>query len=179
MSRSSALAEVVARVRATGADVVLIGAVALAGHGVARSTGDIDLLCADARGLEEAAWRRPGALRVDLRRGDVDDPLDAVLRARIGRGRPVDVVFLTRRWAVDLVARARSRPKVLLQGVALAVPDAADLLLLKLYAGGPRDLDDARALLAVAPPDTASALTSRLGSGPESARRAWAALPPP
>lgn len=179
MRRASALAQVVGRIRAQGADVVLIGAAAMAGHGAARSTGDVDLLCVDRRVLRSSAWPPSEELSADVRFGDVDDPLDGVVRARVGRGRPVDVIFLFRPWAEGILARAAARPRVSLQGVPLAVPDVADLILLKLYAGGPRDLADIRALLAAADATAVEEVEGRLADLPQGARDAWLLLRPP
>ena len=59
----------------------LIGAAALAARGVARSTYDIDLLTTDRRVLEDGTWLElRSAASIDIRRGDLDDPLGGVTR---------------------------------------------------------------------------------------------------
>jgi len=50
------LNRVVAAMEAHGLPHALIGAAALAAHGIARSTYDIDLLTADPRVLDAATW---------------------------------------------------------------------------------------------------------------------------
>lgn len=121
----------------------LIGASALAARGVARSTYDIDLLTADGRVLEPGLWQSLSSdgVRVDIRRGDADDPLGGVVRVETAGERPVDVIFGKLAWQQRAVERAEpvaGGPSVVL---------ARDLVLLKLYAGGPQDLWDIQELL--------------------------------
>jgi len=121
----------------------LIGAAALAARGVARSTYDIDLITADPRALEPRMWEpvRSTGATVDIRRGDSDDPLGGVVRFEAGTDRPVDLILGKHAWHVRAVARAESLPG----GPPVVL--ARDLVLLKLYAGGPQDLWDVRELL--------------------------------
>lgn len=121
----------------------LIGAAALAARGVARSTYDIDLLTCDPRVLDEDRWRPLSAHgpRVDIRRGDAEDPLGGVVRIEFGHERPVDVILGKTAWqhrAIERAERVTGGPPVVL---------ARDLALLKLYAGGSQDLWDVRELL--------------------------------
>jgi hypothetical protein len=121
----------------------LIGAAALAARGVARSTYDVDLLTTDVRVLEAGFWaplRAEGA-DVDIRRGDLDDPLRGVVRVTAASERPIDVVLGKGRWQARAVERAERPPD------GPPVVAARDLVLLKLYAGGTQDLWDVRALL--------------------------------
>ena len=113
----------------------LIGAAALAARGVARSTYDIDLLTTDVRVLTAALWDDLLAygIRVDIERGDVDDPLGGVVRMTAADQRPVDVIVGKPRWQTRAIARAE-RPSV-----GPPVIAASDLILLKLYAGGTQD----------------------------------------
>lgn len=121
----------------------LIGASALAARGVARSTFDIDLMTTDTRVLRPDLWHALSAdgIHVDIRRGDADDPLGGVVRIDTADERPVDVILGKQAWQQRAVARAEQvagGPPVVL---------ARDLVLLKLYAGGPQDLWDVRELL--------------------------------
>jgi hypothetical protein len=120
----------------------LIGAAALAARGVARSTYDIDLLATDRRVLDDGTWTelRPAAT-IEIRRGDLDDPLGGVTRSAFAAERPVDVVVGKHAWqgrAIERAERLPAGPPVVL---------ARDLILLKLYAGGAQDLWDIRELL--------------------------------
>lgn len=121
----------------------LIGASALAARGVARSTYDIDLLTTNGRVMEPDLWQSlsSAGLRIDIRRGDADDPLGGVVRVETAGERPVDVILGKLAWQQRAVERAElvaGGPPVVL---------ARDLVLLKLYAGGPQDLWDVRELL--------------------------------
>ena len=121
----------------------LIGAAALAAHGVARSTYDIDLLTTDARVLGRGLWaalEREGAT-VDIRRGDAEDPLGGVIRVETTGDRPVDIILGKDGWQTRAVERADHGP----EGAPVVRP--RDLVLLKLYAGGTQDLWDVRELL--------------------------------
>jgi len=125
----------------------LIGAAALAVHGVARSTFDLDLLTTDVRVLEADFWRGLGDARVSVkvRPGDADDPLAGVVRIEAAGERALDVVVGRGGWQDAVVDR--SEP-VDLEDVVLPVVRASDLILLKLYAGGSQDAWDIEQLLA-------------------------------
>ena len=121
----------------------LIGASALAARGVARSTYDIDLLTTVGQVLDPGLWQSlsSSGLRIDIRRGDADDPLGGVVRVETTHERPVDVILGKLAWqqlAVDRAELVAGGPPVVL---------ARDLVLLKLYAGGPQDLWDIQELL--------------------------------
>ena len=121
----------------------VIGAAALAAHGVARSTYDIDLLTTDARVLVASLWGplQAEGVTVEIRRGDADDPLGGVVRLAAPGQRPVDLVIGKHRWQAVAVDRAESHSG------SPAVVSARDLVLLKLYAAGRQDLWDVRELL--------------------------------
>ncbi len=121
----------------------VIGAAALAAHGVARSTYDIDLLTTDSRVLTTDLWEplRADDVAVDIRRGDADDPLGGVVRLDAPGERPVDIVLGKHGWQARAVQRAA------LPAGGPAVVTARDLVLLKLYAGGAQDVWDVRELL--------------------------------
>jgi hypothetical protein len=151
----------------------LIGAAALAIHGVARSTYDIDLLTTDVRVLDAGFWSplQTGGARVDVRRGDADDPLAGVVRVSATALRPVDVIVGRWAWQARAVERARAQP-----GGVPAV-EAADLVLLKLYAGGTQDLWDVQALLALpGAAELVDAVDARLAELPADMRTRWGQL---
>lgn len=133
--------------RASGIPHALVGAAAMAGLGIVRASDDLDLLVADAAVLDGAFWAElaRGGLAADVRRGDEADPLAGVVRVSRPGGTPVDVVVAKRVWQREVVARARP----LSLGIGeVPVVRAADLVLLKLYAGGPQDAADVRLILA-------------------------------
>ena len=148
----------------------LIGAAALAARGIARSTYDIDLLTTDLRVLDPRVWTTLPTDAVDIRRGDVDDPLAGVIRIAIGSDRPVDVVVGKHPWQERAVARAEA-----IAGVTRVVL-ARDLGLLKLYAGGTQDLWDVRELLALGDTALREEVTADLAALPKPLQQRWAAV---
>ena len=157
----------------------LIGGVALAVHGITRYTEDADLLSADGRVLSETFWeplRRRGD-HVEVRRGDFDDPLRGVVRLSAAGEKPVDVVVGRSSWHEQVLSRRRT---LHVAGEDLPVVDPADLVLLKLEAGGPQDILDVRLLLAG--PEGAAIradVEARLPALPSFLRVSWSALPSP
>jgi len=81
---------------------------------------------------------------VEVRRGDASDPLAGVARITSPGERTIDLIVGKSAWQRDLIAR--STP-VRIGRAAIPVVAAADLILLKLYAGGPQDVWDIDQLL--------------------------------
>jgi hypothetical protein len=129
-------------------DHALIGAAALAAHGVARATADIDLLAVDPACLDDSFWRelRASGAEVRVRRGDAADPLAGVVRIAAKDEAGVDVVVGRFGWQREVLARASSKR---IGDAEVPVVGAADLVLLKLFAGGPQDAWDVDQLLDV------------------------------
>lgn len=124
----------------------IIGAGALAAHGVARSTMDTDLLTTEVRVLEIDLWKAlPPSASVKTHAGDLADPLAGLVRILGEDSQQVDIVVGRYSWQTRAVDRASST----LVGREITVPivGAADLILLKLYAGGPQDAWDIVQLL--------------------------------
>jgi hypothetical protein len=166
----SLLGDVLAHLEKHRVKCALIGGEALAVHGVARATLDSDLLVSSPVVLRDAFWATvaPGAPAVDIRRGDSDDPLGGTVRV-VRNGGQVDVI-VGRPWVrrmLDRVTRIRVR------GKELPVIDRADLVLLKLYAGGPQDLVDVRLLLSSPGTELRAAIERRLPGLPREIARAW------
>jgi hypothetical protein len=169
----------VRRLADASSPTALIGGVALAVHGITRYTQDADLLSADGRVLADAFWevlRKEGA-RVEVRRGDDDDPLRGVVRLTADGERPVDVVVGRSAWHEQVLSRRRI---LRVAGEDLPVVDPADLVLLKLEAGGPQDLLDVRLLLAGPEGEAIRVdVETRIASLAPAMRAAWEALPSP
>lgn len=151
----------------------LIGAAALAVHGISRSTFDQDLLVTDRRALDAATWAGLTDLAVDIRHGDDDDPLAGVVRVVAPGDRDVDVIVGRHAWQRSIVVAA-----VLRDTPAGSIPVASPegLVLLKLYSGGPQDLWDIEQLRAVGGPALDVAVDQQVVSLPQSARAAWTRL---
>jgi hypothetical protein len=121
------------------------GAVALAVHGAPRSTQDLDFLTVDPAALRPETWvHMPAETAIDIRRGDPDDPLRGVVRFQAAGEMQVDVVIARAAWLAPLLGRAKSQD---VGGVQLPVVGPAELVLVKLDAGGPKDLWDVHQLL--------------------------------
>ncbi len=154
----------------------LIGAAALAAHGVSRSTQDLDLLVVGPEALEDATWAtlEAAGVSVDVRRGEPDDPLAGVVRLEVADESAIDVVVGRAAWQRTLIDRARP---VRLDDLELPVAEAPDIILLKLYAGGPQDLWDIQQLLDTPAGSRIAADTeARLAELPSEARRLWARI---
>jgi hypothetical protein len=126
----------------------LIGGRAVAIRGYPRSTFDYDFLTADPRVLARDTWSalEDAGVVVDCRRGDLDDPVAGVARLVSPDGGRADVILTKRMWQSGVIARAEPEQ---VEGLALPVPRTADLILLKLAAGGAIDLQDVLVLLAI------------------------------
>jgi hypothetical protein len=147
--------EVSRLIAAEGARTAVIGAVAMAVHGYARATGDLDL----ATELDPTTQLEP--IRRELeRRGyrtrlslpDAEDPLGGVLTVSGDDFDDVQVInfynpFLTHKTPATQALDAA----VPLPGTELRVVSVEDLILFKLYAGGIRSLADAVGLLEANP----------------------------
>jgi hypothetical protein len=96
----SLLQDVVALLDRNAIDHTLIGAAALAIHGVSRSTADIDLFTLDDRVLQEQLWSDLRGRGVDVRslRGDHEDPLVGSVRLAMAGERTVEVVVGRYGW---------------------------------------------------------------------------------
>lgn len=169
----SLLARVVAALQEAEIRFAVIGAVALPTLGVSRATLDIDLLTTDLRSLDARQWLtlEDAGIEVDPRRGDADDPLLGVVRFSQQGDTDVDLVVGRHAWQTRAVTRAR---ELQVSGLVLPVVRGEDLILLKLFAGGPQDAWDVQQ--ALAGPQRAelmAAVERDLGDLPAGARKLW------
>jgi hypothetical protein len=137
------LEEISSTLEAAGIRHALIGAVALAAYGVNRASVDLDLFVADTACLRPDLWAdlQSRGVAVQVRKGDLTDPLAGVVRFQAPDETPIDVVVGKFVWQTRLLERAEPIGGIL-------VVRAADLVLLKLYAGGLQDAWDVQQLLA-------------------------------
>ena len=166
---------VVDALQAGGIGYALIGAAAMAARGVSRATLDLDVLVVDARALRPDTWSAlPSPVNVDVRQGDADDPLAGVVRFSVPGSRPVDLVVGRAGWQGRAVERAGA---ITLEGRPLRVARTVDLVLLKLYAGGPQDAWEVEQLLAVeGEPGVAAQVDRTVGELPPDAAALWARI---
>ncbi len=148
----------------------IIGAAALSAHGVSRSTADVDLLTNDPRCLTPSTWAPlSGHCEIDIRRGDGDDPLKGVVRFSRPGEMDVDIVVGRHAWQQECVERA-----VAMAALEAKVVGLPDLVLLKLYAGGPQDAWDVHQVLGLgAAADVPAMVESRLSVLPKDAITLW------
>ena len=149
----------------------VIGAVALAVHGVARATADLDLLAIDDRCLDSPFWVELTArgIDVEIRRGDSADPLAGVVRIASSGEPSIDLVIGRWRWQSELLMRAEPTR---IGDVSVPVVTAPDFVLLKLYAGGPQDAWDVDQLLDV-DPAIATRINAAVTALPPESIRLW------
>jgi predicted nucleotidyltransferase len=169
----SLLARVSEALRAAGISYALIGASAMTIHGVSRSTIDVDLFVLDPACLDRRLWDSLAAegVSVEVRRGDTDDPLAGVVRFETPPELPVDVVVGKYVWQRKTIDRART---ALFAGVEIPVLTGVDLILLKLYAGGPQDAWDIQQVLAGPERESLIAGVEReLSELPQDCSRLW------
>jgi hypothetical protein len=162
--------------RTRGVRHALIGAVAVAARGHPRSTLDIDFLATDASVLRDDFWdalRSEGAI-VDVRKGDFDDPLRGVVRIALPDETMVDLVVAKYGWQDQVIDRAEPLE---IGGKTIPVPLTSDLVLLKLFAGGPLDVSDIRSLLEGADrEEVIAAVGAHIGELPGECTKLWNAI---
>ena len=147
----------------------VIGGVALAAHGYARYTADIDLLTMDSRVLADPFWSGL-AHAVEIRIADGDDPLGGLVR---WISTPPHDLIVGRGFAMQLAVDTAAWDPIL--NAPVATPAA--LVMLKLEAGAPHDLNDILALATaqavLGGPDWRSVVERDLDRLSASARDAW------
>jgi hypothetical protein len=165
----SLLEEISSILEAAGIRHALIGAVALSAYGVNRASVDLDLFAADAACLRPELWAdlRSRGVSVAIRKGDASDPLAGVVRFQAPGENPIDVVVGKFSWQTKLLERAEPIGGTL-------IVRAADLVLLKLYAGGLQDSWDVQQLLArPSRDDLIREVESRLSELPRRCQELW------
>ena len=151
----------------------LIGAGALTVHGVTRATHDLDLLVVDPSCLQSELWHdlQGQGVALEIRKGDLTDPLAGVVRFRSPGEVPLDLVVGKFKWQREILERATLRAT---QDGEMPVVRSADLILLKLFAGGAQDGWDVQQLLEGEDRDELVAEVERLLPGlPSRAAKLW------
>jgi hypothetical protein len=142
-------------------------------HGVSRGTRDLDLFTLAREALNPVTWAPLEAIGVTvrIRCGDTDDPLAGVVRFTMPDEGPVDLVVGKSAWQAPIPDRARP---ALVVGVPLPVARASDIVLLKLYGGGPQDAWDIEQLLTAGDRATLIAeVEASIASLPAECRDLW------
>ena len=137
----------------------LIGGLAVSAWGVIRATEDIDLLADSSptplRNLtlrdNLQAFLEKNGCTIEWRVGDVEDPIPLLLRVTMPRPAHnvrADILWAHKRWQKEALARTVT---LRVSDIEVFVLHPEDLILLKLEAGGPRDLLDVEELLSNPP----------------------------
>lgn len=142
------LLDVVELLAAAKVDYAVIGALAAAVYGSIRATTDADALIAASRSTLKRLERelRNRGFEAELREGDGNDPIPAMLVVTDRHGNRVDLLAGLRGLDASTYARAVGVP---FQGVSLRVIGREDFIAMKCFAGGPQDLADAGVALAM------------------------------
>lgn len=124
----------------------VIGALAASVHGAVRASMDADAVLSMAvqqiKSLE-AAFQSAG-FNVQLNRGDVSDPIAAVLQLKDQYENRVDLLIGLRGMEPETFSRSIDIP---FHGEGLKVVGREDFIAMKVFAGSPQDLIDARRAL--------------------------------
>lgn len=144
-------------------DYAVVGAMAASVHGVVRASLDADaVLSITTHELGKLQERFAAAgFSTELRRGDFEDPIAAVLALSDSLGNRVDLLVGLRGLEAEAFQRAI---EVTFQGTTLRVVGVEDFIAMKLFAGSPQDLADARYALAAAKASIDSQLLRRLAT---------------
>jgi predicted nucleotidyltransferase len=130
-------------------DYAVIGAMAASVHGVLRASMDADAVLSIT--TQELDWLeerfKAAGFVTSLRCGDIDHPIGAVLALTDTFGNRVDLLVGLRGLDHAAYQRAINVP---FQGTSLRVVGVEDFIAMKVFAGGPQDIADARYALAVA-----------------------------
>jgi hypothetical protein len=142
----------------------IIGALAAAAHGVVRASLDADAVVQVT--VQELSALQPSftllGLVTDLRRGDADDPIPALLQISDANGNRVDLLAGLR--GLDQAAYARA-VRLPFDGSTLNIIGREDFIAMKAFAGGPVDLADARRAIAIDRDSLDVALLLKLARG--------------
>jgi predicted nucleotidyltransferase len=140
------LLDAVAVLKTQAIDYAVIGAMAASVHGALRATADADALISvtvSKLASLRTLFKKAG-FETDLRRGDADDPIPALLVISDTHGNRVDLLCGLRGIDPQVFARTVEVP---FSGHILRVIGREDFIAMKCFAGGPQDIADAHVAL--------------------------------
>lgn len=147
---------------AEGVDYAVVGAMAGSVHGIVRASFDADAVWSlpiqQAPELERKL--KAAGFQTTLRRGDLDDPIGALLSLSDAFENRVDLLIGLRGLEPTAFSRAI---ELTFEKAALKVIGLEDFIAMKVCAGGPQDLADARAAINTGSRALDLALLRRLG----------------
>ena len=157
------LLDVIDALKSANVGYAVVGAMAASVHGVVRASMDADAVLAlpthEVAVLERQL--RASGLQTELRYGDPDDPIAAVLGISDSFSNRVDLLVGLRGLDPAAFARALDIP---FQKERLRVVSREDFIAMKLFAHGPQDLADAEFALAAADDSLDMPLLERLAT---------------
>ncbi len=120
----------------------LVGGLAVSAWSPPRATMDVDLLVlVESNHLNHLVKTLCDAgINAELRRGGAGDPVPCLIRADF-----LDIIVATKKYEAETIEQSIS---VNIAGMVIPVASPEYLIILKLKAGGPRDLIDVQELLA-------------------------------
>lgn len=141
----------------------VVGAFAASFYGVIRASMDADAVISMdlvGAGIEtlRAAFRQAG-FKTMHRKGDLKDPIGAVLHVEDGFGNRVDLLIRVRGMEEDAFKRT---VKTRFMGRAIRLIGVEDFVAMKIFAGSPQDLNDAAGALKVSRGRVDRSLVKRL-----------------
>jgi predicted nucleotidyltransferase len=136
------LLDVVTVLKGQSIDYAVIGAMAASVHGELRGTADADALISVTVATLASLRRvfKKVGFETELRRGDTDDPIPAMLVLSDTHGNRVDLLGGLRGLDPQVFSRTVDVP---FGGGTLRVIGREDFIAMKCFAGGPQDIADA------------------------------------
>jgi hypothetical protein len=145
------LFEVVRVLNERNIEYAVIGAMAVSVHGVVRASMDADALVSvefsELKALADVLTTKN--YKAQLRRGDLDDPIPAMLVVSDHHDNRVDLLMGLRGLDAEVYKRT-VEIRLPEYSCALHIASKEDVIAMKCFAGGPLDLMDAQRLIAVA-----------------------------
>jgi predicted nucleotidyltransferase len=140
------LLDAIAVLKSEAVEYAVIGALAASVHGALRATADADALLSIAVSKLANLGRAFGkaGFEAELRHGDADDPIPAMLVLSDTHSNRVDLLGGLRGLDPQLFSRTIEVP---FSGDSLRVVGREDFIAMKCFAGGPQDIADARVAL--------------------------------
>jgi hypothetical protein len=136
------LLDAVTVLEAQSIDYAVIGAMAASVHGELRGTADADALISvtvSTLARLRTVFKKAG-FETELRRGDADDPIPAMLVLSDTHGNRVDLLGGLRGLDPQAFSRTVDVP---FSGETLRIIGREDFIAMKCFAGGPQDIVDA------------------------------------
>jgi hypothetical protein len=126
---------------AEGAEYIVVGAHALAAHGVPRATGDLDIWVRPTKDNARRVWRALEAFGAPLQELTLEDLSRPEVVFQIGL-QPHRIDILTSITGVDFEEASDNRIVVEIEGLEVPMLGRGDLIRNKLAVGRARDLAD-------------------------------------